>query len=225
MESILEFLKTLHSTQGIEQIIASGGLLVIVAIIFAETGLLAGFFFPGDSLLVTAGFLASRGITSEEPLLNIYSLNLSLMAAAISGDQFGFFLGRKTGPKIFDRPDNRFFKKKYVKEAHAFYEKHGGKAIVFARFVPIMRTFVPFIAGVAEMPYRRFVVFNIVGGISWVLSMTLLGYFLGQSPIGEKIHLIVMCVVFVSVLPMIIGLAKRIFSTKSASVESGEARE
>lgn len=232
MESILEFLKTLHSTQGIEQIIAAGGLIAIAAIVFAETGLLAGFFFPGDSLLVTAGFLASRGITNDEPLLNIYSLNFSLMAAAISGDQFGFLLGRKAGPKIFDKPDNRFFKKKYALEAHAFYEKHGGKAIILARFVPIMRTFVPFIGGVAQMKYLQYAPYSVVGGVLWVASMTLLGYFLGQSPIGEKIHLVVMCVVFVSLLPMMVGVAKRLIrrnstisSTKPASVGSDEVRE
>jgi len=215
MESILSFVKTLHSTQGIEQIIAAGGLAVLIAIVFAETGLLAGFFFPGDSLLVTAGFLASRGLTGPEPLLNIYSLNFSLMLAAICGDQFGFLLGKKTGPKIFDRPDNRLFKKKYVMQAHAFYERHGGKAIVLARFVPIMRTFVPFIGGVAQMKYREYAPYSVAGGIAWVSSMTLLGYFLGNSPLGEKIHLVVMVVVGISLLPMIVGLLRRLFSKKS----------
>lgn len=215
MESILDFIKTLHSIEGIEQIIAAGGLLVLIGIVFAETGLLAGFFFPGDSLLVTAGFLASRGITSPEPLLNIYTLNISLMVAAICGDQFGFFLGKKTGPKIFDKPDNRFFKKKYAREAHQFYEKHGGKAIVLARFVPIMRTFVPFIGGVAQMKYVEYAPYSLMGGIAWVLSMTLLGYFLGNSPLGAKIHLIVMVVVGISVMPMIFGIVKRFLSSKS----------
>ncbi len=215
MESILEFIKTLHSIQGIEQIIAGGGLLVLIGIVFAETGLLAGFFFPGDSLLVTAGFLASRGIASSEPLLNIYTLNIALMAAAICGDQFGFFLGKKTGPKIFDKPDNRFFKKKYAREAHQFYEKHGGKAIVLARFAPILRTFVPFIGGVAQMKYVEYVPYSVIGGIAWVLSMTLLGYFLGNSPLAEKIHLIVMVIVGISVLPMIVGMTKRFFTHPS----------
>lgn len=214
MHSILEFIQTLHSTQGIEQIIAAGGLWVLIGIVFAETGLLAGFFFPGDSLLVTAGFLASRGITSPDPLLNIFTLNFALMIAAICGDQFGFFLGKKTGPKIFDKPDNRFFKKKYAREAHRFYEKHGGKAIVLARFVPIMRTFVPFIGGVAQMKYKEYAPYSVVGGIAWVMSMTLLGYFLGNSSLGEKIHLIVMVIVGVSVLPMIIGFAKRFLASR-----------
>src|SRR4029453_4901393 len=143
-----------------------------------------------------------------------YTLNLSLMAAAVLGDQVGFWLGRKTGPKIFNKPDNRFFKKRYAVEAHEFYEKHGGKAIVFARFIPILRTFVPFIAGVADMSYRRFVSFNVIGGLSWVLTMTLLGYFLGKSPLGEKLHLIILIVIFISILPMLIGGAKRYFSSR-----------
>lgn len=215
MEAVFEFLKNLHSTQGIEQMIAAGGLMVLVAIVFAETGLLAGFFLPGDSLLVTAGFLASRGIVSEEPLLNIFTLNIALILAAIVGDQVGFWLGTKTGPRIFDKPDNRFFKKKYVIEAHAFYEKHGGKAIIIARFIPIMRTFVPFIAGVAQMSYRKFVGFNIIGGVLWVLSMTLIGFFLGNSPWGEKIHVIILVVIGVSMLPLLIALFRRFVLRKT----------
>src|SRR4030095_1878647 len=132
MESLWNFITSLHSAEGLEQLIATGGLLALVAIVFAETGLLAGFFFPGDSLLVTAGILSSRGIGGGEPILNIYTLTLPLRAAAVLGDQVGFWLGRKTGPKIFDKPDNRFFKKRYAIEAHEFYEKHGGKDIVLA---------------------------------------------------------------------------------------------
>ncbi len=215
MQSILEFIQTLHSTQGIEQIIATGGLWVLIAIVFAETGLLVGFFLPGDSLLVTSGFLASRGIVGDQPLLNIYTLNIALIIAAVVGDQVGFWLGRKTGRKIFDKPDNRFFKKKYVMEAHQFYEKHGGKAIILARFVPILRTFVPFIAGVADMDYRKFVGFNIIGGVSWVISMTFIGFYLGKSPLGEKIHFIVMIVVGVSVLPIVFGVLKRFLFSRT----------
>lgn len=216
MHEIWEFLKNLHSAEGIEHLIRTGGLSVLVLIVFAETGLLLGFFLPGDSLLVTAGVLSSRSLSGAEPVLNYFTLNIVLMIAAVVGDQVGFFLGRKTGPKIFDRPDNRFFKKKYALEAHEFYEKHGGKAIIFARFVPILRTFVPFIAGVALMSYRKFVMFNVVGGIAWVFSMTTLGYFLGRSPWGEKLHLIILVVVFVSVLPMFIGLLKRFLSKRGS---------
>ncbi len=211
MHAILDFLASLHSPEGIENLIRTGGLLALIAIVFSETGLLLGFFLPGDSLLVTAGVLCSRSISGGGPILNIFTLNLSLMAAAAIGDQVGFLLGRKTGPKIFDKPDNRLFKKKYALEAHAFYEKHGGKAILLARFVPILRTFVPFIAGVAEMNYRHFVVYNMIGGVSWVFSMTMLGYFLGRSPWGQKLHVIILVVVFISILPMIFGVLKRYF--------------
>lgn len=214
MEGLFQQLTSLYTSEGIENLIRAGGLLALVFIVFAETGLLVGFFFPGDSLLVTAGVFCSKSINGEEPILNIVTLNLSLMAAAIIGDQVGFLLGRKTGPKIFNRPDSRFFKKKYAMEAHDFYQRHGGKAIFLARFIPILRTFVPFIAGVADMNYRHFVIYNIFGGIFWVLSMTLLGYFLGMSPWGEKIHLIILVVVFISILPMIIGVMKRFFFPK-----------
>jgi membrane-associated protein len=215
MEGFLDQLTSLYTPEGIENLIRAGGLTVLVLIVFAETGLLVGFFFPGDSLLVTAGVFCSKSINGGQPILNIYTLNLSLMAAAVIGDQVGFLLGRKTGPKIFSRPDSRFFKKKYAVEAHDFYQRHGGKAIFLARFIPILRTFVPFIAGVADMSYRRFVVYNFVGGISWVLSMTLLGYYLGKSPWGEKLHVIILVVIFISLLPMMIGLTRRIISRKS----------
>jgi membrane-associated protein len=208
MTEIFQAIANLHTAEGIENLIRHGGLALLILIVFADTGLLVGFFLPGDSLLVTAGVLCSRAINGSEPVLNIYVLNLSLMAAAVIGDQVGFLLGRKTGPKIFDKPDNRFFKKKYALEAHEFYERHGGKAIILARFVPILRTFVPFIAGVADMSYRRFVAFNIFGGIGWVLTMTLLGYFLGKSPLGEKLHLIIMVVIFISVLPIVVGAVR-----------------
>jgi len=151
-------------------------------------------------------------MSGGNPILNIYLLNGVLMAAAIVGDQVGFFLGRKTGPKIFDKQDNRFFKKKYVVEAHELYERHGGKAILLARFVPILRTFVPFIAGVAQMNYRHFFSFNVFGGMLWVFSMTTLGYFIGRSPWGQKLHLVIMIVIFISILPMIIGVLKRYLS-------------
>ncbi len=215
MAEFWELLKNLHTAEGIEALIRTGGLAVLIAIVFSETGLLVGFFLPGDSLLVTAGVLSSRPIQGSEPILNYYLLNISLMIAAVVGDQVGYLLGRKTGPKIFDKPDNRFFKKKYAIEAHNFYEKHGGKAIILARFVPILRTFVPFIAGVALMSYRKFVVYNVIGGISWVFSMTTLGYFLGRSPLGEKLHLIIIVVVFLSVLPMFVGIIKRFVLKKA----------
>jgi membrane-associated protein len=217
MPEIFELIKNLHTPEGIEALIRAGGLLALILIVFAETGLLAGFFFPGDSLLVTAGILSSRSLQGGEPILNIYTLNIALMLAAVIGDQVGYVLGRKTGPKIFDKPDNRLFKKKYAVSAQVFYEKHGGKAIILARFMPIMRTFVPFIAGVGQMSYRRFVAFNVIGGIAWVFSMTMLGYFLGQSPLGEKLHTIIIVVVFISILPMIIGGLRKFLASRRAT--------
>lgn len=208
MEMITDFLHMLHSPEGLEQLIRQGGYWVLVAIIFAETGLLAGFFLPGDSLIVTAGILCSATFAGQEPILNIWVLNALLITAAITGDQLGFYLGNKTGSKIFTREDGRFFKKKYVEDAHNFYEKHGGKAIILARFVPIFRTFVPFVAGVAKMSYRNFVFFNITGGILWVTSMSFLGYFIGRTPLGEKLHLVIITIVFLSVLPIFIGVIK-----------------
>jgi len=187
-------------------LISKGGVIVLVAIIFAETGLLIGFFLPGDSLLIAAGVVAAK---SDHFYLNIWFLTFALMAAAIIGDQVGFWLGTKTGPKIFNREDSLFFKKKYALEAHAFYEHHGGKAIILARFVPILRTFVPFIAGVAQMSYRKFVFFNILGGIFWIISLLWIGYFIGQTPLADKLHYIIVIVVAVSLLPIAIGVLKR----------------
>ena len=159
------------------QLVECGGYIGLTLIVFVETGLLIGFFLPGDSLLVTAGLLAATGIVD----LNILVLNLLLIPAAIIGDAVGYWIGRRAGRPLFDRPDSRFFKRKHLLQTQAFYERHGGKTIVLARFVPIIRTFAPVVAGVAEMPYRRFAAFNIFGGIGWVVSMTLTGYFLGSA--------------------------------------------
>lgn len=211
METLYQLFSALHSTEGIENLIQRGGIFVLVAIIFAETGLLAGFFLPGDSLLVTAGVLSSRPLTGGgEPPLDLIELNFALIAAAIAGDQLGFLLGRKTGPRIFSKPDGRLFKKKYALKAHEFYEKHGGKAVILARFLPILRTFVPFMAGVAQMTYRNFLLFSVIGSVGWIASMTTLGHFIGKSPLGEKIHYIILGIVVLSLLPMMVGIIKQI---------------
>ena len=152
------------------------GYTMLFAIVFAETGLLVGFFLPGDSLMFTVGVVAGAGH------LDIVTVNLVLMSAAILGDTVGFWLGRKAGPHIFNRPDSRFFKRDHLIRTHQFYEKHGGKTIVYARFIPIVRTFAPFVAGVADMNYPRFLAFNIFGGIGWVFALTMLGYILGSVP-------------------------------------------
>lgn len=209
LDSVFSSLKSLHSADGLIALIQSGGLVALIAIVFAETGLLIGFFLPGDSLLITAGILSAPTAVGGG-LFSLPILIICLMLAAILGDQVNFLIGRKSGHMVFDRPDGRFIKRKYYVEAHEFYEKHGGLAIILARFVPILRTFVPFIAGVAEMNYRRFVVFNIIGGSLWVISLCMIGYLLGHTPWAQKLHQVIIIVVVVSVLPLVIGMTRRL---------------
>ncbi|MBF0492548.1 MAG: VTT domain-containing protein [Deltaproteobacteria bacterium] len=220
MNSFYQFLTELHSSGGLEQLIRTGGPWLIMFIIFSETGLLAGFFLPGDSLLVTAGYLTTKSFGYHQPILDFYLLNLGLIGAAFIGDQLGYFLGNKTGHRIFAKADGRFFKKKYAEDAHAFYERHGGKAVVMARFVPIFRTFVPFIAGVAEMPYKKFILFSILGASLWIISLTSVGHFLGKSALGEKIHSIILSVVFISILPMLLTLIKKALLARRAKIKT-----
>lgn len=186
--------------QHLDQLIAWGGYTALTIIVFCETGLLAGFFLPGDSLLVTAGLVASQG------KLDLAFLNALLVMAAIAGDSAGFMIGNFAGPRLFNRDESFFFRKDHVRRTHEFFERHGGKTIILARFVPIIRTFAPTVAGVGRMAYRQFLSFNVIGGFLWVLSMTSIGYFLGRTiPDVEKhLHLIVAIVIFISFLPVII---------------------
>jgi membrane-associated protein len=209
MDSIGEFLRSLYTTEGLVALIRTGGLVALILIVFAETGLLIGFFLPGDSLLVTAGILSSPHAVGGG-IFNPAVLVVCLALAAIAGDQVNYALGHKAGRVVFSRPDGRFIKRRYFEEAHAFYLARGGSAIVLARFVPILRTFVPFVAGVAEMRYRRFVAFNVMGGILWVTSLILLGHFIGATPLGEKLHRVILVVIAVSLLPLV-GTAYRIW--------------
>jgi membrane-associated protein len=190
----------LHQIYDVEGIIRWGGLLMLVAIVFAETGLMIGFFLPGDSLLVTAGVFAAAGH------LDIISLLFWVTLAAIVGDQLGYYIGYRTGPRIFRRQDSLLFKRDHLIRARDFYERHGGKTIILARFIPVIRTFAPVVAGVGQMEYRRFVSFNVVGGFLWVWSMTLLGVTLGNviPDIDRHIHVVIAVVVFLSILPAII---------------------
>jgi membrane-associated protein len=175
------------------------GYALLAGIVFAETGLLVGLFLPGDSLLFTVGVVAGAGG------LNIVQICLLLAIASIAGEQCGFLLGYRTGPRIFSRPDSRVFKQEYVVHTQAFYAKHGGKTLIYAKFVPIVRSFAPFMAGVGRMPYARFASFNVFGGLGWVLSMTLAGYFLGGVPlIRRNFEKVVIGIVVVSVLPVLI---------------------
>jgi membrane-associated protein len=180
-------------------ITGSAGYALLGAIVFAETGLLVGLFFPGDSLLFTVGAVAGAG------QLDIVSICALLTIASVFGDQSGYFLGRRTGPAIFRRPDSLLFKQEYVTRTQEFYEKNGGKTLIYAKFVPIVRTFAPFMAGVGRMRYSRFLSFNVVGGIGWVLSMTLAGYqFGGVTIVRQNFEKVVIGIVLVSVLPMVI---------------------
>jgi len=184
----------------IEEIIRWGGYFILLGIVFAETGLLAGFFLPGDSLLVTAGLLAAI-----DGKMNIWVLNLILSAAAIAGDSTGYAIGYHLGPKIFNRENSFFFNKEHLLRTKKFYDKYGSKTIVIARFVPIVRTFAPTLAGVGRMEYKKFLSYNVMGGISWVMGMTLTGYFLGRSipNIEKKIHWVVLIVIALSFIPII----------------------
>jgi membrane-associated protein len=179
------------------------GYALLFAIVFSETGLLVGFFLPGDSLLFTIGVVAGAG------QLNIGIILVLLTVAAITGVASGYLIGRRTGPKIFNRPDSRLFRQEYLKKTQAFYEKHGGKTIIYAQFVPIIRTFAPFVAGVARMPYARFAMFNVIGSIGWVCSMTLLGYTMGNVEIVRKhFEKFVILIVLISVLPIVFEVLK-----------------
>jgi len=197
METVLDLL---HRVYDVEAIIRWGGVLMLVAIVFAETGLLFGFFLPGDSLLVTAGVFAAAGH------LNIGTVLVPCTVAAVVGDQLGYYIGYRTGPRIFRREDSLLFKRKHLLRARDFYERHGGKTIILARFVPIIRTFAPVVAGVGQMEYRRFVTFNVVGGFGWVWSMSLLGYSLGRMvpDIDRHIHVVIAVVIVLSILPGVV---------------------
>lgn len=191
-----------------KQLIDTFGLLGIFLIVFAESGLLIGFFLPGDSLLFTAGFLASSpSIVPESLHLPLVPLLLLVWFGAVAGDQVGYLLGQRVGPALFRRPDSRLFKHEHVDKAEAFFERYGPKAIVLARFVPIVRTFTPITAGVSSMHYRTFVTYNVIGGTLWAFGVTLLGYFLGQVDVIEQnLELAILAVVAVSCAPVAIEL-------------------
>jgi membrane-associated protein len=201
----VEFLFDLATGRyALDDLVRGGGYVVLVAIVFTETGLLVGFFLPGDSLLVTAGLVAATGG------LNIWWLNVLLTAAAIIGDSVGYAIGVRLGARLFTRERSTLFNPRHVERTRAFYARHGAKTIVLARFVPIIRTFAPVVAGVGQMYYPRFLFYNVVGGMGWVVSMTWAGYLLGQMipDIGRHIHLVVAVVVILSVIPIALEIAR-----------------
>ncbi len=205
---MLEFIKQLfHRIYDVEGLIRAAGPNVpylVCAIVFIETGFFVGFFLPGDSLLVTAGVFSATGVVPLKWLL------LPVMLCAILGDQIGYWIGRGAGMAIYKREDSFFFKRRHLQRAHDFYEKFGGKTVIMARFIPIIRTFCPPVAGAAKMPYARYLTYDIFGGILWVGTMILGGYFLGRSipNISQRIHYVILVVVFVSLLPVIFSLLK-----------------
>jgi membrane-associated protein len=202
LESLFHFLRSLYEPNGLKELIRSGGAPLVCTIVFIETGFFVGFFLPGDSLLITAGIFAAAGVLPLRWLL------LPVMACAIAGDQIGYWIGRTAGPALYRREDSLFFRRSHLQKAHDFYEKYGGRAVILARFMPIVRTFCPPVSGAAKMPYGRYVMFDIVGGITWVCATILGGYFLGRTVpnIGEKVHYVILVVAVLSILPAIISV-------------------
>jgi membrane-associated protein len=212
-----------------QQLLRSFGTIGLFLIVFAESGLLFGFFLPGDSLLFTAGLFAAKGD------LNIVVILIGCFAAAVIGDQVGYVFGRKVGPSIFSRPNSKLFKQEYIQRADEFFESHGAKTIVLARFVPVVRTFAPILAGVGSMKYRTFLTYNLVGGFIWAVGVTSLGYFLGNE-IGEEnidkyLLPIILVIIVVSVLPAVIEVmrhrrkASRALTAAEAEAEAERLHE
>jgi membrane-associated protein len=221
MQTILELF---HRLRNLPELVQWAGLFGLAAIIFSETGLLVGVFLPGDSLLVTAGLLAARGY------LNILALAPVLTVAAICGNSVGYFIGRASGPRVFNRENSLVFNKKHAIRAHEFYAKYGHKTIVLAQFMPVIRTFAPVVAGVGGMRFRDFITYNIIGAFFWIWSMLGIGYFLGSyiPGIDRHIEIVVVIVVFLSVLPGLIGGHRARRAKRYASlppVESDELRD
>lgn len=202
----------IHFLFNVKGLIEWGGTLLVCVIVFVETGFFVGFFLPGDSLLVTAGVFAASG------QLRVSELLLLVPLCAIVGDQIGYWIGRKAGQALYHREDSLIFRKRHLQRAHEFYEKYGGKTVILARFVPIIRTFCPPVAGAAEMSYGRYLAYDVVGGLLWGGGMVLVGYSLGrQVPnISENIHYVIAVVIFLSLLPPIIGVLRARSSGSSA---------
>jgi membrane-associated protein len=204
LQSILHFLHSLYSPDGLRELIRSGGAPLVCTIVFIETGFFVGFFLPGDSLLITAGIFSYAGVIPLKWLL------LPVMFCAIAGDQIGYWIGRSAGVALYRREDSFFFRRSHLQRAHDFYEKYGGRAVILARFVPIVRTFCPPVAGAAKMPYSRYLLFDVFGGVFWISAMILGGYSLGHfiPNIGQYIHYVIAVVAIISILPAVIGVLR-----------------
>src|SRR5271167_452525 len=204
LQSILHFLQSLYSPEGLRELIRSGGAPLVCTIVFIETGFFVGFFLPGDSLLITAGIFSYTGVIPLKWLL------LPVMLCAIAGDQIGYWIGRSAGAALYRREDSFFFRRSHLQRAHEFYEKYGGRAVILARFVPIVRTFCPPVAGAAQMKYSTYLAYDIVGGIVWIGTMLIGGYLLGHfiPNIGQYIHYVIAVVAVISILPAVIGVLR-----------------
>jgi membrane-associated protein len=201
----VEFLVgVLTGTHSLDGLIRWGGYVLLAVIVFTETGLLVGFFLPGDSLLITAGLVAAAGV------LNIWWINVILIVAAVVGDSVGYAIGARLGPALFTREKSLLFNPRHVERTREFYARHGARTIVIARFVPIIRTFAPVVAGVGRMEYRKFLTYNVAGGVGWVVSMTWAGYLLGSviPNIDQYIHVVVVVVIVLSCLPIVIEIQR-----------------
>jgi len=204
LQSFLHLLRSLYDPNGLKELIRWGGAPLVCGIVFVETGFFVGFFLPGDSLLITAGIFAAADVLPLRWLL------LPVMACAIVGDQIGYWIGRGAGPAMYRREDSLLFRRSHLQRAHDFYEKYGGRAVILARFIPIVRTFCPPVAGAAKMPYSRYVMFDIVGGVGWVSATILGGFFLGRTipNISERIHYVILVVIVLSILPAVISILR-----------------
>src|SRR5882672_8931497 len=215
LDAILHFFHSLFDPDGLRELIRAGGAPLICTIVFIETGFFVGFFLPGDSLLVTAGILSAGGVIPLKWLL------IPVMLCAIVGDQIGYWIGRSAGSALYRREDSFLFRHDHLQRAHDFYEKYGGRAVILARFVPIIRTFCPPVAGAARMPYGRYLVFDIFGGIFWVGTMILGSYSLGHliPNIAQRIHYVIAVVILLSILPVIISLLRARGATAAPTAE------
>jgi len=213
MDQLLELFNRLRD---VKELVRWGGYVGLTSIIFAETGLLIGFFLPGDSLLVTAGLLASQ----PQFGLNVWLLGGLLTVASILGNAVGYAIGRASGPRLFKREESLFFKPRYLRQAHAFYERHGGKTVIIARFMPIVRTFVPVVAGAAAMDYGKYTYYNVVGGVLWIWSLLLIGFFLGRYIPGIDAHIekLIIVVVVLSLMPALVHWVKAKRRQRAAAV-------
>jgi len=217
MHDILQFIKNLYDPVYMQGLIHWGGVPLIAAIVFSETGLLVGFFLPGDTMLFLAGVAAATKIgDTEATWLNVEILIPALIAAAIIGDQCGYFLGNKTGHAIFTREEGRFFKRKNAEKAHAFCLKYGIFAVIFAKFAPMFRTFVPFMAGVGEMPYRKYLLVDSLAVVGWICLVVLAGYVLGHRA-EKNLGYIVLGIAVVSMMPMAIGITREFILNRKSS--------